>query len=321
MSIDAARSWLCRRPLAIVVLLGVSSLSAAGAIAVRTAGLDAEARAELAVERDRLLTEIDVMNARGDADRAIADEADRCARDGAGLLQPAVAEPGRFAVSTITMGTAAITRAGTDAAIAGPAAEVVELLQYSDAPAPTRAELLDEIRLLGDLRASAGAESSQMRLAAIERNAACESSTRATAAVVADVEARTDRVLAASGKASSDALAELRSAREAVLAEAGEETGLAAVPRWLLAASEAERLHAEAIAAEKAAAEAARKAAEEAAAQTPTGSFPLLREVPLPEGCTLISSDPATNTKLLQCPPIDRDTLVYEPTGPDWVHP
>ncbi|GAA1055057.1 hypothetical protein GCM10017608_19090 [Agromyces luteolus] len=304
MSIDAARSWLWRRPLAIAVLLVVSVVSAAGATGIRALGLDAEARAELTVERDRLLSEIDMANVRVDADRAMAEDADRCARDGASLLQPAVAEPRRFTDPTITMGTAAITRADVDASLAEPAAVVIELVEYSDASGPTRNQLVDEIHLLGDLRAAIGTESARMRLAAIERHAACESARRATAAVVADIDALTDRVVAASKKASAESVAELRSAREAVLAEAGDDAGLAAVPRWLLAASAAEKSHADAVDAEKAAAEeAARRAAEGAVSQPPSQPWRPPGEVPLPEGCIgVISVDPVTGSKLLDCP-------------------
>ncbi|WP_353828113.1 hypothetical protein [Agromyces sp. SYSU T0242] len=321
MRLDAARSWLWRRPLAIAALLAVSVVSAAGAIGVRAAGLEAEARAEVGIERERLLVEIDAANARVETDRVMAVDADRCARDGASSLQPAVAEPGRFAASTVTMGTAAIVRAGSAAEPAQSVVEIVEMVQYSDAPGPTLPELVDELHLLGELRASAVADSSRMRLTAIERHAACDSATRAAAAVVADVDARTERVLAAATKASSDALSELRSARAAVLGEADEDAGLAALPRWLLAASGAEASHAEAVAAEKAAEEAARKAAEAAAARPPAAPGVLSREIPIPEGCTLISVDPVTGAKLMNCPPIDRDTLQYEPTSPDWVHP
>ncbi|MFC9919660.1 hypothetical protein [Agromyces binzhouensis] len=273
-TLGAALTGIRRRPIAVAVLLVIAMAFAAAAVTSRAAVLDAEARAELTVERDRLVAEIDLVSERADAAQAASSAADECVRDETSRLQPAISATDRFSTTVISMGTAAMARVAPETDVTQPASTETILL-VRDAESSSRDELVEEVHRLSDLRASAGEEAELIRLAALERHATCESAHRAVAAVVAEVGPRTDRVIAASGMAPADVVAELRAARDAVLAEEGEAVGLEALPRWLAAASEVESTHATANAAAiEAAARAAAAAAASAAQAESVSIFP-----------------------------------------------
>ena len=128
-ALGAALAGIHRRPLGVAVLLIVSLVFGSAAIANRFAGLDAEARAELTAERDRLAADIAVVTQQTEAVRTIASAADQCVRDAATALQPAVAASSRFSASTIDLGESVIARAAPlpeDAASQPAATESVE---------------------------------------------------------------------------------------------------------------------------------------------------------------------------------------------------
>jgi hypothetical protein len=261
-ALGAGLAGIHRRPLGIAVLLVVALVFAAAALVNRVAGFDAEARAELTAQRDRLAADIATVAERTDAVRAVETAADECVREAAAALEPAVAASARFSAATVEMGESVITRVVPApsvvlAAEVRPAATATVLL-VPEAGTATRLEIIDDVDRLADLRATVGADAADARLTALERHAACDAAERAVEAVLVDVTTRTDQVIAASGMAPADAVAKLRAARDDVLAESEEEPGIGALPAWLAAASEVESTHA---AAEAAAAEAAARAA------------------------------------------------------------
>lgn len=275
-ALGAVLTGIRRRPIGIAVLLVVSMAFAAAAVTSRAAVLDAEARAELTAESDRITGEIDVVTERTEADRAAAAASDECVRAETGVLQPAVEASARFSATAVAMGTAAVTRAvpasdGDRAAVT----ESVVLVRAADAAG--RDALIAQVGDLTELRASVGEAAENARAAAVERHAACEAARRAVAAFLAEVGPRTEKVIAASGMAPADVVATLRAARDEVLAGEEGSGGLAALPTWLAAASEVESSHATANAA---AIEAAARAAAAAEPESPDIFPPDWRTVP-----------------------------------------
>lgn len=266
-ALGAALAGIHRRPLGIAALLVVAMMFAAAALVNRMVGLDAEARAELTAQRDRLAADIAIVAERTDAVRAVQSAADACVRDAATALEPAVAASARFSAATVEMGESVIARVVPAPSVV-PGAEVqpastATVVLIPEAGAATRLELIDDLDRLAELRATIGADAADARFTALERHAVCDAAERAVEAVLADVTTRTDQVIAASGMAPADALAKFRAARDDVLDESEEEPGIDGLPAWLAAASEVESTHA---AAEAAAAEAAARAAAAAAA-------------------------------------------------------
>lgn len=268
-ALGAALAGIHRRPLGIAVLLLVAMVFAAAALVNRFAGLDAEARAELTAQRDRLAADIAVVAERTDAVRAAEAAADECVREAATALEPAVAASARFSAATVEMGESAIARVVPAPSVVVAAevepASTATVLLVPEAGTATRMELIDDLDRLAELRATVGADAADARLTALERHAACDAAERAVEAVLADVTTRTDQVIAASGMAPADAVAKLEAARDDVLAESEEEPGIDGLPAWLAAASEVESAHAAAAAAAAEAEAAARAAAAEAA--------------------------------------------------------
>lgn len=268
-ALGAALAGIHRRPLGVAVLLTVAVVFAAAALVNRAAALDAEARAELTVQRDRLAADIATVADRTDTARAIEALADECVRGAATALEPAVAASARFSAATVGMGESVIARAvplptGAPAVVSRPAATATVVF-VPEARSATRVELIDDLARLADHRATVGAQAAEARLIALERDAACDAAAGAVEAVLADVATRTEQIVAASGKAPADAVAKLRDARDDVLADEADGPGIDALPTWLAAASEVESAHAAALAAE-AAARAAAEAADRAAA-------------------------------------------------------
>jgi hypothetical protein len=283
---------LTRRPIGIAALLVISMLFAGAAIANRAAALDADARADLAEQLDALAADLDRVNERTAAARAVAADAQECVTEEASRLQPALAASARFSITTVALSNAVMARAALPAEPA--ATEVVVALTAADDDLG-RDELVAQLAHLRDVRAEAGAEAQGAELRAVERHAACEAAHRAVAAVVAEVGPRTDAVISASGMAPAETVAELRATRDAVLAGEGDGSGADELPRWLAAASAVEATHATAnaaaIEAAARAAEAARQA--EQAAQGGSWSGGLYR----PGETTLI--------EIVEVPPVD----------------
>lgn len=281
-ALGAALAGIHRRPLGIAVLLVVAMVFAAAALVNRFAGLDAEARAELTAQRDRLAADIATVAERTDAARAAEATADECVRDAATALEPAVAASARFSTATVEKGESVIARVEPAPAVVSTAevepASTATVVLIPESGTATRIELIDDLDRLAGLRAAVGADAADARLTALERHTACDAAERAVEAVLADVATRTDQVIAASGMAPADAVAKLRAARDDVLAESEDEPGIGSLPGWLAAASEVESTHAaaEAAAAAAAAEAAARAAAAEAAGPAgPSGSTPV----------------------------------------------
>lgn len=273
-----------RRPRVLAALLiAATVLLGSVAVVTRAAGIEAEARAELVSELNDVVADLARVNVRAVAARTIEAEAQECIDAEAARLEPALAASARFSTPTVALAGAAAGRAtepGTPAPIVA-SAELIVSPVPPEADAD-RAQLEAALVQAREIRADAGASAHRARLTAAERRAACVAAQDAVAAVVAEVGPRTDAVISANGMASSESVAEVRAARDAVLAVEGDGTGADALQRWLVAASAVESTHAVANAA---AIEAAERAAAEAAARSGSsdgGSWPTFDNTPAP---------------------------------------
>ena len=269
-----------RRPRVLVALLiAATVLLGSVAVVTRAAGIEAEARADLASELDDVTADLARVNDRAVAARTIVAEAQECIDAEAARLQPALAASARFSPPTVALASAVTGRA-TEPGTPGPIAASAELTVSPIPPDADRAQLEAALAQAVDIRADAGAAAHRAQLAAAERHAACEAAHDAVAAVIAEVGSRTDAVISASGMATPASVAEMRAARDAVLAVEGDEMGADALQRWLVAASALESTHA--AAAERVAAEAAARNTDSSASgsQPESGNSPAPLEHP-----------------------------------------
>jgi hypothetical protein len=263
------------------MLIGVvvaSAVAIAASTLVYAARVDAHTRSDLRADLAAVATELAWVNERGDRAEALAAELEACVTGNSTVLQPVVDASARFSVNAVARSAAVIDLAATYATSADEAsvATVTEVVPSVATPAPDAGvdELNTALATAHGLRAEAGPDVELAELTARERDAACDASTLAVDVVLAEVSPRTETVIAGSGMASADAVAELHAARDAVLATSAEGAGAGALPRWLAAAGAVEESHRVANEAAIAAAEAARAAAERAAAERASAVSP-----------------------------------------------
>jgi hypothetical protein len=266
---DGETVAVMRRPRVLAALL-ISATVLLGSVAVavvltRAAAIEAEARAEVVSELYDVTADLSRVNDRAIAARSMEAEAQECIDAEAARLQPALVSSARFSTPTVALASALAGRA-SEPRIPGTIVASDELL-VSPVPLEAdadRADLEAALVQTREIRADAGSSAHRAQLAAAERHAACAAAHDAVAAVIAEVGPRTDAVISASGMATPETVAELRAARDAVLAVEGDGTGADALTRWLVAASAVESAHAVTNAAAIATAE---RAAAEAAAR------------------------------------------------------
>lgn len=271
-----------RHPLMLIALVAASAIVIGGLSVTRASMVESEARAELTAQFNDTYADLARVNDRTVAARTVEGEAQECVDAEARRLAPVLTASARFSTTTIALASASAGRATRVDDAPAFVANVGTLtlspfVPLADASVEELVAALDQAR---EIRADAGAATQRAELAALERHAACESARRAVAAVLSEVGLRTEAVIAANGSASPASIAELRAARDAVLAVEGDGTGAEALPRWLGAASAVESsqvaVHAAAIAAaEQAATVAAARSTDGSASRSGSGPAPL----------------------------------------------
>lgn len=240
-------------------MTAASALLFGGATVGHSVGVDAATRAALSEQIDATATSIVRTQETGRAVVAAQLTAAVCVIEASDRLAPAGSVGARYPMASVDR-AAAIVQLASDAATV-PA--------YDPAPPlrPARAAAVEELEAalatLGTAEVETEAEVARLASAARRAEQDCAAANATVAAFVDEVVRRTDVLVAANPKASAEAVAALRSARDAVVAADAE-----AVEAWIAAAAAVEASHSAAIRAEQEAEAARRSAASEDATTT-----------------------------------------------------